>query len=280
MRKFVVLTFFVVITACSERDVPNPVVYRSAPALAKYKIPAFLNPGREYTLSVSAQTSGIEQKVDSVRLEVFKKGESTALFFYVLYDDGQAVHENDGDVVAFDGIFSQKLTWNPATAMREKYMFVFSAADDKGRSSEPLQIEVVSLDNVSPVIVDATGPDSLLSGFDGRQLFEIVAIDSNGTDDILGATFRLERDQTVYTQGPMESQLSTTTYDSGLVAFSLAVDSSFAAGLSGRYDLVFEVTDRSDVVSLPYKKESYLENKAPVVFNLEAASTVEKPKTG
>ncbi len=280
MKKYIVLFFSLLLFACGEREVPNPVG-PSVLSISKHKIPAFMNPGKSYTISVSVQSGsgGHGQKIDSVRLAIFKKGDTAPSMLSALYDDGQAVRQNNGDIVAHDGIFTQTMTWDPGVTGREKYFFEFSAANNGGTSAEPLRVEVVSLDNVPPLIVSAVVPDSLSSGFDSARL-ELAVIDSNGTDDIKSAVFHLMKDQTSYGSGELLPGSSTGAADSGEVRFSVQLDSSFAAGKLGRFDISFEAIDRSDAVSEPYKRDIYIENLPPVVFNLDAAAFVEKPKTG
>ncbi len=280
MRIYWLLFVALIVLACSDRELPVQTTQSSQPVLQVHQIPSFVNPGKSFFVSVKVEDEQGPQDIVSVTLTISRQGEATPLFTFELYDDGGAVHPDDGDVVAHDGIFSQKINWTPDGSARQKYAFTFVAIDKANLSSEPLLVTVVSLNNIPPEIINISMPDSLPSGFDGELLFEVTAIDSNGVDDLKQMTFRGVRNDTVFMTGELYDDGTHGDRVAGDGTFTLSVDRTFAAGKKGEYTLEFRAVDQSDMQSEAATKKIVIGNDAPVLSDLQAPTEVQIPASG
>jgi len=217
--------------------------------------------------------------VDSVSLSIRKAGETGSVHF-ALFDDGAAMHENDEDVVARDGIFSQRISWQANVQQRTEFIFRFEASDRQNRQSEPLEVTVVSLTNSPPEITGITMPDSLPSGFDGLRYIKVTATDSNEVDDIVQVNYNGLRNDTTFFQGTLKDDGLSGDEMAGDGVFSISVDRTFAAGKKGWYELQFEAKDKSAANSARQGRQLLIRNAPPQIFNLIAPTEAQRPAAG
>ncbi len=266
MKRFiyVLLVLALIAAGCSERDLPVPNDSSDNPVVEKFSVPEIVNPSSSYPVMVRVEPSDL---VESVSLEITLQGSSSPIKSLSLYDDGGAVDSNDGDAVAYDGIFSQVLNWDQTEA--SDLIFTFSAKSTEGQLLSDAAFSVKSTANSKPVIIDISIPDSLKSGESGQQ-FIVTVSDSNGTEDIKSVVFTGMQNNAELFNG--ELQPTGTPGE-----FVITIDSSFAAGKKGSYDIVFSATDQSNVSSDPATRILYIENTYPELGEISAPRQIERP---
>ena len=124
--------------------------------------------------------------LNGVFMEVRKQGSSGTIFSDSLYDDGAYYHTNDGDVIAGDGVFSNRYSATQILSGSNagEYVFNFTAFDNEGHTSLPLEYTALFGLNVRPEIISVTGSDTLFSGTQG-EIFQVAVFDSDGVEDVI-----------------------------------------------------------------------------------------------
>ena len=148
MRKIVFLLLFVFFS-CAERELPVVPEDSVLPVIEKHIVPEFINPDKSYTISVQVKSS---TEIEYVKLEIYKEGTSEILSEQKLYDDGAAVHKNDGDVIAHDGLFTQVVKWETDEDAQQNIVLEFVTIKDNEETGEPLLVTVISQKNIMPEI--------------------------------------------------------------------------------------------------------------------------------
>ncbi len=267
MKKSVVLLLFTLIISCAESKLPIVPEDTSLPVIEKQIVPEFINPDKIYTISVKVTSP---QTVDYITLSIHKEESESVLAEYKLYDDGAAVHVNDGDMIALDGLFTQIVKWETDDDTQQNIAFEFTAYKDYKEIGEQLRVTVISQKNLPPEILSIEIPDTLKSGFAGELEFIASVNDSNGLQDVKTVMFKGKINNDVYFQGYLSATAEAGT-------FSRTVDNSFAIGKKGLYDLDFEAVDQSNRKSLPYPEEIYIENNAPELYDVQAPTEYIRP---
>jgi hypothetical protein len=273
MYKFLVLFFLVTLLACDKRELPTEIETASSFTIEKHILPAYINPGKSYSISVKINSESLIE-INTITLNIIRLGESTPTISLILYDDGGATFPDDRDVVAYDGIFTNVLIWDPPSNNREEYNLNFEA--QASGQNITLVETVVSLDNVPPRILLIDIAESLVSGFD-EELIRVEAADSNGTDDIDKVQYKGVRNDTLYFEGELNKSPELPPTNNEALTFSQAIDSTFAIGKKGEYDIIFEAIDKSNNHSSPQQKSVIIENNAPKLFNVGGPAEFERP---
>jgi len=273
MRHAIFLFCLALLLSC-DRELPNPVPDQSAPVITAHHLPVILNPNKEYTLSVKVQSD--VPVPDSVALNVYLEPLKARIpvMHLALYDDGAAVHPQDDDIVAHDGIYTQKMLWNIAMNLNQNYIFRFYTVDVNGEETADFSETIPSISNTPPYINSVTVPDTLPSGFEGTKLIQVSVGDSNGVEDIQAVTLQIVRNDKVIVETGLEPQSSPAP---DMRIFVLNVDSTFATGMKGQYELQFIAVDRSGAVSEAVRKPVFIENGPPVLHDLEAPLQIQRP---
>ncbi len=269
MKKLVWMLFLGIIAGCS-RELPQEPVDNSVPEIEPKQIPEVINPGEQYHVMVKVKNA---DGVDSVRLDILTADE-TVLSTHYLYDDGAAIHPDDGDVVAHDGIFSQKILFQ--TDIEEKHTLIwrFKIENESGSASKPLDVNVSAFANKAPVITNVTLPDSLPSGFDGTRIIQATASDSNGLDDLHHVEYQ------AFLKGELYfTEKLTEPTDEGV--YTQQVTNEFAiAKAPGIYTLKFKAVDKSKATSDIVERPLYIGNTPPVLSEPSVVDSVKRPPEG
>ena len=268
MKKLVFLVPLLLV-ACSQRELPQETDLTEPLTLEQHVLPQVVNPGGTYLVSVRVSGGA---NVDSVQLDVYEPEAASPFNTYWLYDDGGNLHPNDGDVVAYDGYFSNRITWITEGEAQQEYAWRFAAMDTEGNASEPLQVTVSSRKNAAPQLVSVTVPDSLPSGFEDQLQFQALASDSNGVTDIEKVVYEAYQNDILNFQAELES------LDDG--RFVQTVDKLFAIGKGGWYDFRFRAIDKSEAESNIITKRIKIVNHAPEFFDFVHADSVQLPAEG
>jgi hypothetical protein len=264
------------LAGCLERKLPTDLKADSNGTLTQKSVPAIISPGRSYAVIVAL--SGVDTgEIPSVTLDVQREGTTEKLLTVQCYDDGDRSRTGNGDVVAFDNMYSQKISWPATLKGSMKVVFQFSIANS---SISALRIPVSSMDVKPPVITAVQAPDSLKSGFSGTKKIEVTVADSTGLDDIFGVLL------SAYQNGTR--LFSDTLYDDGAAGdavardghCTLAMDKSFAAGKGGAYELQLQAMDKGGLTSAIVKRNLVIENGAPLIVEVDMAREVQRPASG
>ncbi|MDZ7346880.1 MAG: hypothetical protein ONA69_08830 [candidate division KSB1 bacterium] len=260
------MTAVFLLSACT-RELPAPAEPDSA-VLEKHRIPSVVNPGRSYTVEVKLIGNA---QADSVRLRVFAAQQE--VLQSSLFDDGGAVHPESGDQAAFDNIFTCKLLWNAALSQTSELLWRFEAIGRGAAVISPLETTVLSIKNSPPVLLAVEAPDRLPSGFKGQMRFAAAAADSNGLEDLLVVRC------TAFRSGARAFAIDLTSKaEAG--RFETAIDSSFAAGKKGEYDLSFQAFDRSMTGSNVFEKRILIDNEPPRLVEFVHPDSIPLPGAG
>jgi hypothetical protein len=261
---------------CLDRKLPTDLKTDSDGTLTQKSVPAIVSPGRSYTVSVAL--AGIAAgDIPSVTLEALREGTAEKLLTVQCFDDGDHARTGNGDVVAFDNIYSQRLVW-PATIKGSiKVVFQFSIANS---SISALRIPVSSMDVKPPAITLVQAPDSLKSGFTGTKKIEVTVADSTGLDDIFGVLLAAYQNGTKI--------FSDTLYDDGAAGDAVArdghctltLDNSYGAGKRGTYELQLQAMDKGGLTSAIVKRNLVIENGAPKIVEVSMNREVQRPASG
>jgi hypothetical protein len=254
--------------ACSQRELPQQVTNTGPFLLEKHIIPEVVNPGRVYPVSVKLTGGAM---VDSVRLEVLSSARALLTTFW-LFDDGERMFD-DGDLVAFDGYFSQNILWTSDSQAAQELIWRFEATTRDGQTVEPMEVTVSSQKNSTPVLLTVDVPDTLHSGFEGTIKFLAQATDSNGVSDI-------DRVKCAASQGGSATFEVSLRQENEPGVFEFALDSRFAIAKKGAYDLNFQAVDRSGALSNMVSRSLFIENRAPQLSDFVYADSIDLPDAG
>ncbi|HOX85260.1 MAG TPA: hypothetical protein PKW76_01945 [bacterium] len=275
-----VVGFGLLLFACAEREMPLQNFTAGAPVLSDLSMPQIFNPNRYHPITVRVEHPAGPRAVHSVKCRVLRTADGVETMNFSLYDDGAAEQPQDGDVVAFDGIFSQQLFWDQSVDSEQLYRFVFQATDSDDLSSDPLEQTARTARRSAPILLAVTLPEMLPSGFAGQKLLTAAVADSNGIQDV----------QKVVVKGLLQEvqAFSWTLNDRGVLGdltagdglFSLAVDRSAGAGLQGPYQLQVVAEDLSAAQSQIYETQMLIENHPPTISEAVAPDSVLRPAPG
>lgn len=275
LKTLMALTFLLLIFSCKEEVVPPEM----APdfAIEAFNVPLRLNVAKPRVYNIAFRVTHPEgvSAIGEVTITFLGSDQATQLLQLPLYDDGGFIHD-DRDIIAGDGIFSNYFISDSLVfPLGDVYMQV-RAVDNAQNSIQTDLIGALALLNAAPKVVSAVAPDTLFSG--SPPLFFSVAVqDSNDVEDITGVVMRLKRGGNEIDSYSLEFQ-SKTAADSGI--FGAFFDSTFAAERDSFYTLEFQAVDFSDDVSDVLAKTIFLENIAPVIFNVSMRDTLQRPSTG
>lgn len=242
-----ILIFF---CACNE-DNNTPVDLEADPIIEEVTLQTRWNTRSTtpYRIEVKTQDPQGPSNLDIVYLRVIEQGKDEIVFSDSLYDDGAFYHPDDGDVLAGDGVFSNRFLPSLISTSAEEitYVFDFVALDRDGHDSKSVERIVIFAPNYSPYIFQVTAPDTF-PWINQEVVFSISVADSDGIDDIINVYFESQEVATgakkfeanLYNDGDITAHGDTVAGDS---IYSAKLDSSFRVNKQGQYDLLFHVED-------------------------------------
>ena len=269
------------LSGCLQREMPSEPTTSSSPALTILEAPDQITFNRSYRISVRVSDAQGPDDVPFVLLSIIPSGSTTPTQVDTLWDDGQSLRSEDGDVIANDGIFTQVLFWPPENTSRQELFFVFKATDKSGHESEPVIKTVISLLNPPPQLIDVSVPSYLPSGFKGELITAKVIDDNAVSVHYYGA-----RKDTAGFEGELvfEGELFDNGENGDVITgdniFSLSITAEFAAAREGLYTLKFQAEDAVGDTSETVTQEIDIENVPPNIANLNCPDTVQRPTSG
>jgi hypothetical protein len=270
--------------SCNEEN--NPVATGVNPEISKVKLQD----------KWSTQSSGFYKtevwvndpqglgNLTGVYLTVHESSGGEEIFSDSLYDEGSYHYPEAGDVLAGDGVFSNRFQTADIseTVDQAEYIFRFIAFDMQNHESQIWENIITFGPNSPPVIHQISVPDSL-SFQNENTIFSITVSDSDGIEDIAQAYFEsksLNRgftlyEQELYNDGDFENHGDLLAGDS---IFSTKIMTEFLAGKKGQYDLIFHVQDTNEEENINEAKHLiYIENFASQFINLNVPDVISIP---
>lgn len=225
---------------------------------------------------------GVEN-IDSVAIRIFTLDEEIMLIDR-LYDDGAYYYPDDGDVIAGDGVFSNR--FDAATDIGKTvgdYKVEIQAFDFDGNQSEISDTTIHLGYSYTVEFVNIQKPDTIKSGIVAEYLY-VALRHPEGLKAIKDVSFNLYvnnstallKTMAMFNDGNFENTGDLIAADS---IFSFKMDSSFAAGLKGLYDLEFTVTDEFGSITKSGKFDIFLENKVGRILELTVPDQMTLPAT-
>lgn len=268
---------YVAFVACSERELPQQTTETPDPEIRIHQVPQSINPGESFFVSVRVLN---HETVDLVQLSVYESGASDPSHVFSLYDDGGAEHPEDGDIVAFDGYYSQTILWQPAKSEETEYTFSFQPISQDATPGSSVKAKILSIQKSRPQVLDIQSPALLTSGFDGTVLISARVYDSSGVENLRNVWFEGSREGVVHFTVALNDSGKNGDQSADDQIYSIALDKSFAAGRQGQYELRFFADNKSGAQSDAKTSLLRIENSAPDIFKVSAPDSVERPNGG
>ncbi len=275
-RTRLAVAFLGLIVACSSES-PNGWEDQ-APRILELRMPSVLNRSQWYLVqAVVADPQGVAD-VRFVLMTWY--AQALAAGTDTLWDDGGFLHPGDGDEIAKDGMFSQRLRRTSGQSTAESMSVEFRAVDQDGHWSEAVVKNVLLRANSPPEIVHLSVPDSLPSGFQGTVLLCADVFDSQGVGDVRVVDFRALHGGAWAFAGALADDGTQGDEMPGDGRFSLGVQANFAAGKMGAHELIFVASDLGGAQSTEARASLYIGNGPPVLEEVTVPDSVAKPVSG
>jgi len=240
-------------------------------------VPQLLNIGspRFYTVAYRVTHPDGQSAIADVTLSLLDSDETTVLQSVQLFDDGGNTDPSAEDVVADDGVYTNRIFSDPQV-ISEGNVFLVASVTAAGEQLSTPQAAAVAVLNSAPVISNPVFPDTLKSGSSAQ--LSLVVQDADELSNISSVEARLQN-QNGSTLRTLELQLvpgGSATEGT----YSATMDSAFAAERQGDFQLEYQATDLAGDVSNSFSSAIFLENLAPDLSNIQLADTVQLPATG
>ncbi len=241
-------------------------------AIEPFQVPDLITvrPGFGYILAFRVQHPEGWEAIDSVWVVFLGSPQGPSLAALPLYDDGAARHPDDGDVVARDGIFSNR--FYPARLnLPAKTLFLQAfARDQKGGVQSTNPVEMTATTNYPPLMLDISVPDTFYSGTAG-MIFRATVADSDSVADVIAVVMQGIRNAAVVFRDTLRPDPEQPGQ------FWRILDSSFAAEKKGEYALEFYALDHQTQSVNRLKAGIYIENDPPRIRSIELPDSVQLP---
>lgn len=270
----IIIALSILLLACSE----EPTIPKSGsdPQIISLRMPDRWNLN-------SADSSLVEIKVidpqgfadlDSAIMQVFNSS-SQQIFKGELFDDGGL--SGSADLIAGDGVFRNLFLGTDISDDSGDFLFTFNISDKLGNAAAEFTKSVQFSFNEGPVLKSATLIDTLKSG-SGPLVLNAVVVDPDSPPGNISVFIDLLLDL----DDPDEMANDGNLAESGDVfandsVYSLKIDSTFAAGKSGLYTMVFTAQDEFGVESNTIQNEIFIENKKGRLLEYSIPDNISRP---
>jgi len=268
---------------CSNDD--PPVMVGGTPSIDEIKTAEKWNPrlSQKYKVEVSVLDPQGPENIAGVYLNVQRDSGGPVIYTDSLYDDGAFFNTEDGDVLAKDGIFSNRFSPSQISSPVQSGFFLlkFVALDHDGHQSPEGEFLVSFGENSAPAITAVLAPDSLSVNL-VPGIIQVTVRDSDGVDDIKRVYFESQK------KGTSQIRYESELYNDGdpnhgdMVAgdeiYSLKLDTGFLVAKKGLYDLLFHAEDSFDEKNqaIPVH-EIAIYNKISLIKNIQIPDTMVIP---
>jgi hypothetical protein len=278
----IILSIFWIIS-CSEEN--NPVTTGSDPVISRVNMKDYWDTQSSglYKTEVWVNDPQGIGNLAGVYMTVHESSGGEEIFADSLYDDGAHFYPEGGDVLAGDGVYSNRFRAVDISrnSNQTEFIFQFIAFDKQNHESQIEENSVTFSPNSPPVIHQIFAPDSL-SFRDENTIFSITVSDSDGIENITRAYFESKNltkgytlfEQELYNNGDIENHGDLIAGDS---IFSTRIMTEFLAGKKGQYELIFHVEDSNEEQNMNEAKHLiYIENFKSefVAFNIPEVMSI------
>jgi hypothetical protein len=282
---FTILTMIFTGISCSPEEI-NPVDPGVEPFVSRVMMQQKwnnINP-EPYKIEVWVTDPQGIRNIKTVRMIIIQDQNLEVVLEDSLLDDGAYKNPDDGDVLAGDGIFSNRYRADNINALSEEvaYTITIEVTDEQNHQSQLFSHPLVIGSNRSPSIWRIEAPDSLSVEKPGL-LFSITVSDSDGISDVVQAYFESKNlnngytkfEQYLYNDGDIENHGDEIPGDS---IFATKITSDFSGGKSGDYDLNFYVQDSYGEENIEVASHKiYIGNLPPVLEEIIMPDTIHIP---
>ena len=268
--------FFAMFLGCGD---DNPVKPDDpAPVISEVHVPSTIWSGTETNIVVTATVTDAQglTDIDSVTLRILRPDSLTLAHVTTLNDSAR-----NGDLIAFDGIYSREITTSFIDDEAGNYTFLFQATDHEGYRSDPFSEIVPALEgtmNISPSISDIVLPEIISIDPTIQYSYNVQVSDPQGISDLAHVIFRIHSHE-----NPTITHRDTL-YDDGTSPdaapqdgiFTGTFTSDFADSVVGTYPFSFQAFDKTGDSTDYVRHDVRVINEAnapPHIFNLAVPDT-------
>lgn len=268
------LGLFIIFSGCQEEKVivATPEIFD----ISNLHFPLVLNnrSGRPFLFTAKVTHPEGSAGIAEVFMRL-KDSQGIARLNFEMLDDGNALNQHSGDVIAFDQIYSRQIAGNEITVPSDTYWLEIVAVSRHNETKvSPLQpLEVLS--NAPPEILAFSFPDSIKAGMPPTTI-SVTVNDSDGINDVRWVLLK------GFTGGYATPTFQDTLFNPGNNSsiFQQIIDSSYAVRRKGNFEMRFLAEDRSGERSLPFSQDVYFENTPPQLFDSQVPDTLVLPLSG
>ncbi len=189
-----------------------------------------------------------------------------------LYDDGSI---EAGDVIAFDNIYTRSVVGNKLGLPDNSYNMKLQASSTNYETLESNVYNLKIYPNQAPEVLNYDFPDSILVGLAATNALFTVN-DNDGLDDILWVIIQ------GFETGNSFPSFQDTVFNplNNSPVFSYALDSTYAAGKKGDYEMKIFAEDKIGEFSDIKTFRLFVENTPPQLLSVWVPDTMIIPTTG
>ncbi|MGH1362925.1 MAG: Ig-like domain repeat protein [Calditrichia bacterium] len=277
-RFWLFLLLGLLLTAGCEEELgpegPEPDEY----SITTVTVPQLLNLGspRFYTVSYKVTHPDGPAAISGVTLTVLASDQTTVLQTLELFDDGGNAMPSAQDVVAGDGVFTNRVFSDPQVFTPSDVYFRATATASGNEQLSTTPAASMAVENSAPVIANATLPDSLRSG--ESLPLSVDVTDADDLDNVSSVQVNLQS-----LSGSTLRTLQLSLQPGGGTmsgTYGGVLDSSFAAERQGDFQLEYRAEDLAGATSNTITTSIYLENLAPFLSDIQLAETFQLPASG
>lgn len=275
--KFMLLTFILITFFNCENN--NNIIVETVPSVTNLLTHSYWNLKSDslyYVEAIVKEPQGNEN-IEVVSIAI-RNSSGDLLYEGVLFDDGAYYHNDNGDKMANDGIYTASYIPADITANPGVYSLLVKAEDKDGNISEPQEISVVFDFSDKPQIINVSVPDTINSIYGIQHIYTTV-FDSSGIGNIKDVYFHLEEWNK---PGVLKTYFMSNNGTDGDVAeedsiFTYQIDSTFAIARKGSYKLSFFIENLFGEISEAVEHSVYFVTDKPIITNIEMPDSMLRP---
>ena len=187
-----------------------------------------------------------------------------------MFDDGDALGNSSGDVIAFDQIYSISVVGTELMLPQGEYLVRISAQTSSGEQKVSLDQNIDIFPNQEPEIISYVFPDTIALHMPSTDV-QFTVRDNDGLNDILWVViqgFEPGNNFPVF-QDTIPNPLNNSPL------FTTTVDSSYAVANQGEYDLRIFAEDRVNDRSPEVVHPLFMENSEPQLLTISVPDTMQ-----
>jgi hypothetical protein len=186
-----------------------------------------------------------------------------------MFDDGDALGNTSGDVIAFDQIYSITVVGNQLMLPQGMYTVRVNAQTVAGEQNQSIDQNIDIFPNQAPEIVNYSFPDTVTLHMPSTEV-QFTVLDNDGLNDILWVVI-----QGFEPGNPFPAYQDTIPNPmNNSPVFRMMIDSSYAVANQGDYELRIFAEDRVNDKSTELVHPIFMENSAPELLSISVPDTM------